>query len=129
MRVYEPSPLKTTPRAATIRKLLAYALDPEAGLGEAENAAGKAIRLARLDGMDVEAFGQVFAPPLPSQEPEPEPAACRITVSTGKYAGMTLGDIAEENLSYIAWMSREWKDWAMREAAETVLEYFTAGVA
>jgi hypothetical protein len=86
-------------------KLLARALDPAALDGEAETSATMFVRVCRRDGIGLPELVTALAPLryVERAEPEPEPAACRIEMPFGKYAGMTLADIAEECPSYVTW--------------------------
>jgi len=112
-------------RLELLAKLLRRALDQAAPGPEALNSAEKFLRVSRADNITFEQLAAYLADE--PQADEPDPPACRVIAPAGKYAGMTLAEIAVENLAYIAWMSREWKDRNMRDAADTVLQFFTGG--
>jgi hypothetical protein len=88
-------------------KLLARALDPAALDGEAATSATMFVRVCRREGIGLPELMTALAPvryvERETIEPEPEPAACRIAMPFGKYAGMTLGEISEECPSYVTW--------------------------
>ncbi|HEY8666436.1 MAG TPA: hypothetical protein VIL86_07215 [Tepidisphaeraceae bacterium] len=119
------------PRFDLLEKLSRRALDPAAHEGEATNAAQKFVTIARRERIDFEGLAAAIAPisrQLPPAPPTP-PAACEIVMRFGKYGGMTLSDIAREDLRYIRWMAEEIKDEDLADAATDVLEYFTGRAA
>ena len=65
-------------------------------------------------------------PPPPIPEPR-EPAACDLRMPFGKYRGEHLGDIAEENIGYIRWLTENIEDEDVAGAAAAVLDWFTGG--
>jgi hypothetical protein len=52
--------------------------------------------------------------------PPPDPA--EIVLTFGKYRGLTLWDVAQQDSGYLDWLSREGREEALRQAAGTVLE-------
>src|SRR4051812_42183038 len=89
----------TAPRADLVAKLLAFALDPSARAGEAENAARRMVTIARREQVSYPALEQFladnFTPALP--EAETAPAALKLRMTFGQYHGETLRWIAEND--------------------------------
>jgi hypothetical protein len=108
-------------------KLLARALDPAALDGEAETSATMFARVCRREGIGLPELVTALAPVryMPRDETESEPPACRIAMPFGKYAGMTLADIAEECPSYISWAAEHLtKRPDIRRACAIVADYY-----
>ncbi len=52
--------------------------------------------------------------------------AATVVVKFGKYEGHTLGEIAQQDVSYLEWLAENWKWQKGREAAAAVLAYHQA---
>ena len=109
-------------RADFLRKLLSRALHPSATEAEAENAAIKFIRASRRAELGLADLAEVFGP-----RPIKPPPAFFIVMSQGRYAGCALGEIGMDDLQYLRWMSQEFRDADLREAASIVLSFFMGG--
>ena len=99
-----------------IRKLMIYALDEQASVGEAENAWAMALRKFRQDPAALAAFRNslmgsdaptpppVYRPPEtrhPVREEEPE-----LVFPTGKFKGRSVAEVYELNPNYVRLMSQ-----------------------
>lgn len=101
-----------TGRADLVLSLLRVALDPEAHIGEAENAAEKMVRIARRENVavaDLIRFGAVeyaiqAAPPKAHRRKRPD--AWRVVMPFGKHQGKTLGEIALSDPDYLIWAAQ-----------------------
>ena len=127
---HPPPQKKATPRIDLLQKLMARALDPAAGDGEAENAAEKFVRIARIDGLRLDDLPSIFPPallPPPTPAKDDRPAACDVIMPFGQYRGVSLIDIGQDDLEYLIWLaSREMRNATVRRAAKAVLDYLTA---
>ena len=86
-------------------KLLARAMDCAAHEGEALSAAEK------------------FVAVIPAA-PAAAPPSLNIRVRFGKYRDMTLGEIAEEDIGYVAWLAANHSQPWIRDAAVIVLDFY-----
>lgn len=116
-----------SPRLDLIHKLLARALDPSALDGEAETSAVKMVTVARREHITLPRFEEWVASrhkalPAPTRH---EPAACSITMPFGKFRGRSMGWLAQYQPSYLRWCSEELDDEFLRDAAETVRDFFS----
>jgi hypothetical protein len=114
-------------RVGLCLKLLARALCPSAMIGEAENAACKLVHVARRFSVGFDDLSNALSPNV-TASPRPRrrrrPAACRLQMPQGKYGGRTLHWIAQHDWQYLTWVSIEWRERSLREAAGRVVEFF-----
>lgn len=114
------------PRVDLAVKLLAVAVDASAGEGEALNAASKFVQIVRRERLGLDDLRDFFrADHAFTFDPPPAPPACRVEMPFGKYAGVTLSEIAENDPCYLAWAvehlySRE----DIRRACEVVAGHY-----
>jgi hypothetical protein len=111
-------------RVDLVLKLLAFALDPAGQIGEAENAAARMVGIARREGITLPTIVSALST-VRYIEPDDEPPACQIIIDFGKHAGLTLGEVAQIEPSYVNWLienvtgKRE-----LVSAAKVVAEYY-----
>lgn len=112
-----------------IHKILSRALDPAARDGEAENCAVMAIRHARRERLTLESFVCEIAPTMRLSAPPPPqpPPACAVRMPCGKYRGRTLAEIGRDDMPYLEWLSMEFSDMTVAQAAHVVLVWLTGG--
>lgn len=90
-----------------VEKLLRRALDPAASEGEATNSAQKMVVVARRENVTYDAMITTLAPPAREVPVEHEdPPYYGVTLKFGKYSGMRLRDVADEDIDYLVWMIR-----------------------
>ncbi len=110
-------------RIDLLRKLMARALDPAAPEPEAQNSGQKFVKVARRDGISLEALADVFPPALPPPQ-EFRPDACDLHIWFGRHAGLTLLEIGRRFPQYLRWLSSdEMMDDDVREGARAVTAY------
>ena len=102
-------------------------MDFAAHEGEALSAAEKFIALIRRDRVSFPDFvghlAQHYLAIIPAA-PAAAPPSVNVRVNFGKYRGMTLGEIAEEDIGYVAWLATNHSQPWIRDAAEIVLDFY-----
>jgi len=122
-----------TKRVPLCLKLLHRIFDPECGIGEAENSASKMIGIARRDGIGFVQLCQGLALVSPQRLQPPQrprerkPLACHVRMTQGKYFEKRLLWLAKHDWEYLVWVSQEWREPTLRDAAAVVVDYVKGG--
>jgi hypothetical protein len=120
--------LSTTTVDKRLHDLLSRALDPGTPEPEAVTSAAVLIRHARRESLTPIGFAEAIGverqlPPPPRKEPR----ACAVRMPVGKHAGETLGEIATEDASYLAWLAKDFRDSFIRNMSREVMEWMEGG--
>ena len=113
-------------KSRTVKKLLAFAFDPSARMGESVNAATRAVEVRGPPAFLSMTFAGNSRRRMRGARRK-SPVACDIQIPFGKFKNRTLREIGRLNIGYLRWLREECTDPEISEAAAITLQWIMRG--